>query len=271
MISTGSIDKHLYSLSAKGFSPNTIRAYRADLNGWLTWLEDHGHDSDDWSTLELDAAAYLTAHRTTWAPKTTVRKLGAIRTWAKANDQPKFLVDYRPPTPGDPDPHPLDEGMDGIVLMCRLAPNHEQTALIALCGLCGLRVAEALRTRPSDIDLGRRKLTVRGKGDKVRQVPISTAALTYMAGAYGEAFPGDDQLVRLEERYARGRVTLIAKHAGISRPVASHDLRATFATTIYRRTKDIRLVQRLLGHASVVTTQLYIGIHDDDMRQAVEI
>jgi site-specific recombinase XerD len=77
-------------------------------------------------------------------------------------------------------------------------------------------------------------------------------------------------LIPLEDRNARALITGIARRSGIITTVSSHDLRATFATTVYDKTKNIRLVQSLLGHASVNTTMAYLGIDNDQARAAVE-
>ena len=77
-------------------------------------------------------------------------------------------------------------------------------------------------------------------------------------------------LIPLEDRNARALVTSIGARAGIKGPVSSHDLRATFATELYNKTHNIRLVQTLLGHASVTTTQAYLGIDMHEGVKAVE-
>jgi site-specific recombinase XerD len=149
-------------------------------------------------------------------------------------------------------------------------PSHR--ALVALCGFIGCRVGEALSVRPSDIDLGSMVLKVDGKGDKIRFVPISTEAWGYMADAVTAAFlNGDERIINVQERVARQNITTLAKRAGLSRHVSSHDLRSTFSTAVYDKTGDIRLVQELLGHSSVETTQIYIGVKHQKMRDAVEL
>lgn len=265
-LSSVSIDQFLNSLSENGHGSNTIRAYRADLKGLLTWMENQ-----EPADLETLTARYLNAHRAKWAPKTTIRKLGTFRVWAKWMGIPEFLAAYKPPTPDKARPHPIEEGIPAITAMIEASgTNDQRRALVALCGLCGLRLHEALAVRPKDIDYERRTLSVRGKGDKSRTVPISEQAWESIMPAVGAAVIYETTLVNLKDRWARQVLTSLARRAGVARAVSSHDLRATLATAAYTQSKDLRAVQELLGHSSSVTTELYTGITSAAMRAAVE-
>ena len=87
-----------------------------------------------------------------------------------------MLEDFSAPTPARGMPHPLPEGIQGVYRLIAVAHIERHKALIALCGLCGCRIGEALSIKPCDFDLTEMLLTIRGKGDKTRIVPISTAA-----------------------------------------------------------------------------------------------
>ena len=156
--------------------------------------------------------------------------------------------------------------------LIEIATNERYKALIAFCGLEGCRVAEALAVKPCDFDLDEMELTIRGKGDKTRIVPVSTAAWDVLQIPVTRAFvSGGCEVVGLKDRFARRVITDLGKRAGLRRPISSHDLRATFATEVYNRTLDIRLVQELLGHSSSQTTELYTGVQRAAMRKAVEL
>lgn len=156
--------------------------------------------------------------------------------------------------------------------MIRVATTHEQRAMCVLTGLCGLRISEAMDCELSWLDLHEMTLRVRGKGDKTRYVPVSKIAWSILSGRHAEVLlSGGTRYITCEERNARDTITRLAKRASLSRRVASHDLRATFATAVYDRTKDPRVVQELLGHASLTTTQIYIGVTMKAMREAVEL
>jgi site-specific recombinase XerD len=183
-----------------------------------------------------------------------------------------MLTEYSAPTAARSIPHPIPEGIPGVYRLIEVASNERQKAMIALCGLQGLRIAEALATRPSDFDLNEMCLTVRGKGDKTRVIPVSSNSWNILAVPVTRAFvEGDREVVGLRDRFARRVVTRLGEKAGLRRAISSHDLRSTFATEVYNKTQDIRLVQELLGHASVTTTEVYTLVGLDNMRKAIEL
>lgn len=278
ILTQDSIDKHLSSLSVRGHSDTTVSAYRKDLTGWLIWLSGYslkiGMMPDTWEELEQAGAAYLTEHRKTWKPRTVQRRMAAMRSWAKYHHHPAFLADYRAPTPAPATPHPIAEGPDGVrrmIMRIKAGAAHHR-ALVVLCGMCALRVDEAVNVRPDDFTGpdGDRWLLVRGKGDKERQVPVSGEAWKFLERAVDNARRDGTTVVRLTQGGARYAIRRHARNAGLSRPVASHDLRATAATAAYRRTRNLRAVQGLLGHASTRTTEVYTGVSADELRATVE-
>lgn len=204
------------------------------------------------------------------APKTTGRRLTALRSYAKWAGYPGLLSDYIAPVPSKSQAHPIPEGIPGIERMVEVSRNAEQRALLGLCGYAGLRIHEALACEVRWFDLSDMTLTVRGKGDKERIVPISTRAWSAVSSAYVTAVCTKGKLINYQDRSARKTITALGAKAGLSRSVSSHDLRATFATHVYDLTKDQRLVQELLGHANGTTTEIYIGVMHSKMKQAVE-
>lgn len=142
-------------------------------------------------------------------------------------------------------------------------------ALFAMQGLLGCRVSEARGIVPSDFDFETMTVRVFGKGQKERYLPLSDDAWKYIAPAYAEAEAGNSPLISYTDRGARAAVTGMGKKLGLKRPIASHDLRATVATAMYDKTKDVRMVQEFLGHASVETTQIYTKVNMDNMRKAM--
>lgn len=184
-----------------------------------------------------------------------------------------ILSDYHLPTAPAAKPHPLPGGTSDIQSLLDECSEPQHLALIALTGLCGARISEAREVKPTDINYAERTVTFWGKGNKIRHVPISDFAwdillpilVTAMVTAH------DEPLIKLGDRAARALVTLLGERARISRPISSHDLRATFATQAYRRTHDIRAVQELMGHATTKQTELYIEVDDKSLRAAVNI
>lgn len=269
-LTQGSIDQYLNWLSANGGSPRTEKAYRTDLEMLLAHLAaNHPNLATD-DELELAVAGYLTDLRTRLAPTTIHRKLAAFRSWGKRSGRPAFLAGYRAPTPPAPEPHPLPEGIDGVLRMISCAGTPQHAAVVALCGLAGLRVSEACAVRPEDLDMADRILLVHGKGAKLRRVPLSDAAANAILPTLLAATPGEP-IVGFGERRAREVITELGVSAKLSRRVASHDLRATFATAAYNKSLNLRAVQTLLGHANSKQTEVYTGVSVAQMRDAADV
>lgn len=168
-------------------------------------------------------------------------------------------------------PHPIPEGMDGVRRMIEAGQSVKQRAVVAFGGFVGCRIAETLAVRPCDFDFGEMTLLIRGKGDKSRVVPVSDEAWSIIQRPVLDMAVRDmsGTVIDYRDRAARKVVTDLGVRAGLTRSVSTHDLRATFATAVYDKTKDIRVVQELLGHASSQTSELYTGVNISNMRSAV--
>jgi site-specific recombinase XerC len=269
MLTKQKVEDYLSSLTANGASPETVRAYRTDLRVALDYI---GINAPDWPTLERASQQWLNLMRTQWAPKTLQRRLGTLRSWARWAGAPAdFLASYKAPKPAPARPHPISEGIPGVVAMIRSSRNPRHRALCALTGLMGLRVAEAISVRPEHFDTATWTLTVRGKGDKTRVVPITPTAWGFIGRAHAAAVASGGPLVPLSNRGARKAISRHARNAKLGNHVASHDMRATFATAAYDKTKDLRAVQELLGHADAKTTQVYTQVSMASMRAAASV
>jgi len=161
-------------------------------------------------------------------------------------------------------------------------PNRKApTGLRNLCMMVlmlntGLRVAEVINLRVRDIDWMSGKLMVReGKGARDRTLWIGEEDLELL-GKWRERRPISSECLfttlqgePLDTRYMRTMVKRLAKKAGIDKDVHPHTLRHTFATDLYKTTKNIRLVQKALGHSDLSTTMIYTHIVDDEMEDAL--
>ncbi len=217
--------------------------------------------------LESLAAAWLNKYRRILAPKTTLRRLTSIRRLARCYGK-MILEEYNTPSAARPRPHPLPNGKQDLQLLFDATTNARYQGLLALTGLCGLRIAEALAVRSHDFDLHAMMLRVVGKGDRERLVPVSESAWFYLCALVTENWQGNGRLLNWSDRHARQIITDLGYDARLARPISSHDLRATFATEAFRHTRNIRAVQELLGHASVLQTQVYVDVTDTEMREA---
>lgn len=256
-------------LDRLGRSPATSRNYVSDLQQFILWT------GKPVPMQEFDGVAmdWLNAYRRIWKPRTSERRVTALRGFARWTGALDPLKGYRTPTAARPTPHPIPEGIPGVLkLIDACGSNFEKRALVAMCGLCGLRIAEALAIRPEDVDYERGLLSVYGKGSKVRVVPMGDRAANEIGVAWARAVSGGrPTLLRWKDRHARATITRLGIKAGLARPISSHDLRATFATAAYAKSKDLRAVQELLGHSSSATTELYTGISMAAMRAAAEV
>ena len=269
-VSAEAIDKFRSSLFVRGKSENTTRAYSTDLRMFLK--ESTPENVVLREEFEELAAGWLTLTRRKVSPKTTGRRLTSLRAYARWAGWGPVLEDYSLPDPGKAQPHPLPEGIEGVRRLIAAATTEAQQALIALCGLCGCRIGEALSIRPSSFNMTDMVLAIRGKGDKMRYVPVSPEAWEVLAGPVLRAMmAGDEPIIKMHDRHARKVITRLGERVGLKRHISSHDLRATFGTAVHDKTMDVRLVQELLGHASITQTELYIGVKFSKMREAVKL
>ena len=267
-ITLESIEQFHSSLSERGLAQNTMQAYRTDLRTFLESCDGHVSAAD----FKSCASYWLNQSRKTLSTSTTLRRLCSLRAFAKWAGFKDNLDDYRSPAKPPHKPHPIVEGMPGVIRMLDSAEDHEwqARALITLCGMCGLRIGEALTIRASSINTGNMMLTVRGKGDKTRRVAISAEAWAVLNEAYCRSLLRDDvPLVGIGYRVARRTVTALGRRARLMRRVASHDLRATFATDLMNKGVNLRIIQELLGHASLAVTAAYLGVTDTQLHEAV--
>lgn len=219
---------------------------------------------------EITCAQWLNNCRNNLAAKSVGRRMTSCRILAECYGL-KILENYRPPVAAPPRPHPLPGGSQDLARLISVCLCMEHEVLIGLTGLCGMRIAEALSIGPDNFNLREKIVTVYGKGRRYREIPISPRAWNIFVPALVNAgHLKQTKLINCADRSARDTITRLGQRAGISRPIASHDLRATFATEAYRRSGDIVSVQRLMGHASVIQTQVYVGIHMATMREVAD-
>jgi integrase/recombinase XerD len=258
-----------------GLSDNTVAAYRADADHFLRFLgEASGKRLCEANPADLYAYLSRSAQDSS---RTTARRLSALRRLFRfllrerliAAD-PTALVEG--PRIGRRLPHSLSEA-DVEALLA--APDVgtplglRDRTMLELLYATGLRVSELVQIRLADINLAQGVVRIVGKGDKERLVPVGEVALEwltrYFEDARGDILKG--QLTDAVFPTARGAAMtrqsfwqIIKKHgahAGISCALSPHTLRHAFATHLLNHGADLRVVQMLLGHADISTTQIY--------------
>lgn len=166
-----------------------------------------------------------------------------------------------------PAPRPADESAYRAALAAASARTH---VILRLAGEAGLRRAEIAQISTNDLyrDLMGWSLRVHGKGEKVRAVPLTESLAREVRGVLADSASG---WLLPSERGGHLSPRWVGKLASrvLPAPYTLHTLRHRFATTVYGTTSDLLTVQRLLGHASVATTQRYVAIDAGRLRSAV--
>jgi len=140
----------------------------------------------------------------------------------------------------------------------------------------GLRCGEVLNLKVNDVDFQTGKIHIkRGKGNKDRIVWLNEGALEVLR-KWREIKPESELLFTtlqgkaINPRYVRDMVKRKAKKAGIDKDIHPHTLRHSFATDLYRESKNLRLVQKALGHSSISTTEVYTHIIDEELEKEMK-
>ncbi|MEN2992086.1 MAG: tyrosine-type recombinase/integrase [Bacteroidia bacterium] len=270
-----------YLAIERGLSPATVKAYKADIAPIL----------EGPFTLEgLQTQLMNLGRQREWQAISVARKLAALRSflrflyemgfleedWSALWENPRFWRKI-----------PIYLTVEEAQRLLDSYPTHTRhglrnKVLLELLYGSGLRVSEACRLRLEDINLKERMLRIEGKGQKVRWVPFSRQLERLLA----EYLPlraqryrprrGCNAFLLLSQKggpltriQAYGIVREAARAAGLERPISPHALRHSFATHLLLAGMDLAYLQRLLGHASLTTTQHYLHLLPQDLHQVI--
>jgi integrase/recombinase XerD len=278
------IDRFLDALWLEaGLSRNTLSAYRSDLEGFAAWLQ---HSPAQATRAQLQS--YLAECEQRGArPRTTARLLSSLRRFyryllreGRIADDPTALLES--PKLGRPLPKSLTEEQVEALLA---APDSNtplglrDRGMLETLYATGLRVSELVGLNLGQSDLQAGVVKVIGKGDKERLVPLGEEAVDWLQRYLREVRPGflrgrtSDALFLT----ARGRsmtrqafwknIKRYARLAGITSSLSPHTLRHAFATHLLNHGADLRVVQMLLGHADLSTTQIYTQVARERLKQ----
>jgi len=273
------VDGFLGHLSAeRGLSQATLEAYQRDLMRLRKWALQNDFrnpgslEADDLRRFLVESAAEL-------APRSRARLISTLRSFGRFMAQEGLregdpTATLQGPRTGRPLPGALTlnqvERLLATVRGQEPRPLRDKAILEVLYG-CGLRVSELCGLDLPDLDTQEATLRVRGKGSKVRIVPLGQPALsalkTWLEKGRGQLLKKPNAAIFLNNRGGRfSRVSVwnllktSATEAGLAGKVSPHTLRHSYATHLLNGGCDLRIVQELLGHADISTTEIYTHV-----------
>jgi integrase/recombinase XerD len=272
----------------RNYSPNTLEAYRHDLGHLLAYCH---REEKDVLQMKLEDLQHFAAgiHELGIGPTSQARILSGVRSFyrwllldGRIDADPTELLES--PRLGEHLPEVLTTAeVDQLeASIDRSKPEGQRNrAIIEVLFSCGLRVSELTHLRLSDLFLDEGYIRVMGKGSKERLVPISNRAVHELQLWFSDRNlmtikAGEEDYVFLNRRGAHLTRTMIlimvkrqAEAAGIQKTISPHTLRHSFATALLEGGADLRVIQAMLGHEDIGTTEIYTHIDTTTLREEI--
>ena len=280
----------------RGLSENTVSSYVSDVALFFDYLSSVEDGSAPERPEECDrycVSSYLAGRLDTLSSRSQARVLTSIRTFfsfmmeeGRCDENPCELIDTPKPQRKLPVVLSVEEVGRMISSVDLTDPlGHRNKAILEVMYGCGLRVSEAVSIRVTDIFAGEQFIRVIGKGDKQRLVPIGECALSairyYMPDrqrildSCKTAMKDTDVLFLNRRGKPMTRVMVFnivreaASRAGIAKDISPHTLRHSFATHLIENGADLRAVQQMLGHESIMTTEIYTHVETSKWQKTI--
>lgn len=272
----------------RGLADNSVEAYEQDLDKLCAYCEERSIDVVHASFDDLQAFVFDSFGANTNA-RTQARIISGVHSFYRfllyhnyIEQDPSELLENPRRELHLPDVLSVEE-VNAIMQAVDLstAEGHRNRAILEILYGSGLRVSELVNLKLSNMYLGERYMLIEGKGSKQRLVPISDAALEWFGywmqdRSHLDVKPEYKDIAFLN-RYGRQLTramifTIIRRltaEAGIHKTVSPHTLRHSFATHMLQNGADLRIIQQLLGHEELTTTEIYTHLEIGDLRQAV--
>lgn len=273
----------------RNLSKHTLRAYTGDIEHFLYWLKDVKFSDVNTNTIRL----YFSQLQVFEYSKTTIaRKIAALRTFFRFLYRER-LVEYNPAdairSPKKPKKLPSFLNEDEVEQIFELITpdnptNSRNRAILEVLYACGMRVSELCGLNFGDLNLDENEITVLGKGAKERIVLISERAKKFLnlyINDYRKAYATEKEFIneetpvfinntgyRLNQRSVNKCLEHISQKVEIHKKISPHVFRHSFATRLLEKGADLRVVQELLGHASISNTQIYTHVSTERLKQA---
>jgi integrase/recombinase XerD len=271
----------------RGLSPNTLAAYQSDLRAFAGWLgRERGRGIEQAQRPDLLDYLMLLS-RQGRKPRSSARLLSCLRQFYQhllrqgaLSEDPTARVEA--PKLGRPLPKTLTEAEVEALLAAPAVSEprgYRDRAMLEVLYATGLRVSELVGLMPPQVSLTQGVVRVVGKGSKERLVPLGEEAVSwlrdYLAGPRRDLLGGrlSDYLfpTARSDHITRQAFWLVIKRyaveAGILKPLSPHTLRHAFATHLLNHGADLRVVQMLLGHSDLSTTQIYTHVARERLKQ----
>lgn len=275
----------------KSLSANSIEAYLHDIDKLRLFLSSTKKTASPKEITSKHIREFIEwINELGMLPRTQARVISGIRSFFKfllmeemISEDPSALIDLPKTGRKLPVVLSLDE-IDQLIAAIDLskAEGHRNKAIIETLYSCGLRVSELVELRLTNLHFREGFIRVTGKGDKERLVPISKKAIreiNYYMESHRNHLPIDKEfqnylfLNRLGKKLTRVMIFTIVKRlcevAGIQKTVSPHTFRHSFATHLVEGGADLRAVQAMLGHESILTTEIYTHLDRSYLRQNI--
>ena len=269
-----------------GLSKNTLEAYRRDMRLFAEYLFGKG-GKDLYQAAEADILAYVAEKHATSKATSANRRLSVLKRFYQMAFR-QNLVSVNPCTKlkSARQPSRLPKTLSEKQVEALLLAPDENTphglrdrTMLEVLYACGLRVSELVSLRSVEVGLNEGVIRVTGKGNKTRLVPFGEIARMWMERYLKEGRPAilngqvDDALFVTARGAAMSRqmfwilIKKYAQQAGVHVPLSPHTLRHAFATHLLNHGADLRVVQLLLGHADISTTQIYTHVARERLKK----
>ncbi|MEE4260495.1 MAG: site-specific tyrosine recombinase XerD [Bacteroidales bacterium] len=290
-----------YTILKKGFknylqlernmSENTVQAYLHDVDMLIDYLEQEKNSKPMTRIVLDDFTGFFTfLNESGLEAYSQSRTISGVKAFFKYlfNEQ---IIDVDPsellesPKPGKKLPDILsEEEIEEMINSIDLSlPEGERNkAIIETLYGCGLRVSELINLKISDLHFNEEIISVTGKGNKQRLIPIGGAAkkqiLIYkdQVRIHQPVNTKDEDILFLNRRGKKMSrqmifiiIKMLAEKTGIHKTISPHSLRHSFATHLVKNGADLRAVQDLLGHVSITTTEIYTHLNNEDLRKSI--
>lgn len=277
-----------YLMIERGLSANTIDAYMHDLDKLIEYAESNNLGLSDIKTRHIESLLADLYDKNITA-RSIARVLSGLKSFFNFLELDGF-IDINPtaliesPSLGQRLPITLSiEEIDDIlgVIDVSTSEGTRNYAIIETLYSCGLRVSELINLRFSDLFFNEGFIRVRGKGDKQRLVPISETAIQKIKNyipyrAQINIKRGSEDVLFLSARgTAISRITVFhyvrkySEEAGIDKDISPHVFRHSFATHLLERGANIRVIQEMMGHEKISTTEIYTHLDTQYLREEI--